>query len=51
MELAELLMISVAAVWVAILFVYLLKKDIKDRKYNKVLKTKEQMFREDKNKF
>lgn len=51
MTVAEILMISVASVWILILFIYLIKKDLKDRKYNKVLKTKEQMFKGDKNKF
>ena len=51
MELAKLLALILAGIWIIILFVYLLMKDIKDRKYNHVLKTKEQMIKEDKDKF
>lgn len=51
MELAKFLAIIMASIWVLILFIYLLMKDIKDRKYNKVLKTKEQMIANDKDKF
>lgn len=51
MELAKLLALIVIIVWLLLLFIFLLVKDIRDRKYNKVLKTKEQMIKEDKNKF
>ncbi len=51
MELAKLLALIVAGVWLLLLLIYLIMKDIKDRKYNHVLKTKEQMLKEDKDKF
>lgn len=51
MELAKILALIVIIVWLLLLFIFLLVKDIRDRKYNKVLKTKDQMMKEDKNKF
>lgn len=51
MELAKLLALIVAGIWVLLIVIYLIIKDIKDRKYNHVLKTKEQMIKEDGNKF
>ncbi len=51
MELAKLLALIVAGIWILLLLIYLIMKDIKDRKYNKLLKTKEQMIKEDKDKF
>ena len=51
MELAKLLALIVAGIWILLLLIYLMMKDIKDRKYNKLLKTKEQMIKEDKDKF
>ena len=51
MELAKLLALVVAGIWILLLLIYLIMKDIKDRKYNKLLKTKEQMIKEDKDKF
>lgn len=49
--LAKLLGLIVAGVWIVLLLVFLIMKDLKDRKYNKVLKTKEQMLKDDENKF
>lgn len=51
MTVAQILMILVTSVWVLLLFIYLFKKEINDRKYNKVLKTKEQVLKEDKKRF
>ena len=51
MEFAELIAIIVCGAWALMLVIYLLAKDIKDRKYNHVLKTKEQMLKYDKDKF
>ncbi len=45
MEMAKILLIAVCILWALILVIYLLKKDIHDRKYNKVLLTKEQMLK------
>lgn len=50
LSLAKLLALVVAGVWVVLILIYLIMKDIKDRKYNHVLKTKEQMLKEDENK-
>ena len=38
MELAKLLALIVAGIWILLLLIYLIMKDIKDRKYNKLLK-------------
>ena len=50
MDLAKILVISVCAVWAVAIIIYLLMKDIHDRKYNKVLMTKTQMYEQDKKK-
>lgn len=51
LSLAKTLALIVAGVWIVLILVYLIMKDIKDRKYNKVLKTKEQMLKDDEKKF
>ena len=50
-SIGQIVAISVFVTWVVLLIVFLLTKDIKDRKYNKVLKTKDQMIKEDGEKF
>ena len=50
MDLAKILVIAVCATWLVIYLIYLFIKDIHDRKYNKVLMTKMQMYEKDKSK-
>ena len=50
LSLAKVLALIVAGVWIVLILIFLIMKDFKDRKYNKVLKTKEQMLKDEENK-